>query len=172
MSRLIATFCYIGLLRPAPGTWGSAAAIPVAYLIHGLAGFPGLAVATVLVFAIGWWATLQETRGKDDHDPSEIVIDEVVGQWIALWPLSAGMWWMSADAWVFPYPGWIAAFLLFRLFDIWKPGPVGWADRRNDAYGVMMDDVIAGIMAAVFVVVAAALAHKGAELWEYFLWIT
>jgi len=172
MSRLIATFFYVGLLKPAPGTWGSAAAIPVAYVIHGLGGFVALALATLLVFALGWWATMAQTRGKEDHDPSEIVIDEVAGQWIALWPLSAGLWWMGADAWVFPYPGWIAAFVLFRLFDIWKPGPVGWADRRSDAFGVMMDDVIAGIMAALLVLVTAALAHRGAELWEYILWIT
>jgi len=172
MSRLIATFFLVGLLKPAPGTWGSAAAIPFAYALHVIGGFPALAMATVLVFAIGWWATAAETRGKDDHDPSEIVIDEVVGQWIALWPLSAGLWWMGADAWVFPYPGWIAGFLLFRLFDIWKPGPVGWADRRDDAYGVMMDDLIAGVMAAVFVVIAAGLAHRGAQIWEFVLWVT
>ena len=172
MSKLIATFFYVGLLRPAPGTWGSAAAIPVAYVIHGLGGFPTLLVATVAVFALGWWATVQETRGKDDHDPSEIVIDEVAGMWIALWPLSAGLWWMGADAWVFPYPGWVMGFLLFRLFDIWKPGPVGWADRRNDAFGVMVDDVIAGLMAAVLVMIAAMLGHRGAQIWEYILWIT
>lgn len=172
MSKLIATFFYIGLLRPAPGTWGSAAAIPVAWVLHGLGGFPLLAVATVLVFAIGWWATVKQTEGRDDHDPSEIVIDEVVGQWIALFPLSAGLWWMGSDPWVFPYPGWIGAFLMFRLFDIWKPGPVGWADKRTDAFGVMFDDVIAGIMAALVVLAVAALAHKGAEWWEYLVWIT
>jgi phosphatidylglycerophosphatase A len=53
----------------------------------------------------------------------------------------------------------IAAFVLFRLFDIWKPGPVGWADRRDDALGVMLDDVIAGVLGAIAVVALAALAH-------------
>ena len=172
MSRLIATVGYIGLLRPAPGTWGSAAAIPLAWVLHGLGGFPLLAVATVLVFGLGWWATARTAAGKDDHDPSEIVIDEVVGQWIALFPLSAGMWWMGAPPWVFPYPGWVSAFVMFRLFDIWKPGPVGWADRRNDAFGVMMDDVIAGVLAALVVFLAAGFAHWGATIWEYILWIT
>lgn len=171
MSHLIATFFYIGHLRPAPGTWGSAAAIPVAYVIHGLGGFPALAIASVLVFFIGWWATHADTLGKENHDPSEIVIDEVAGQWIALWPLSAGLWWMGSDAWVFPYPGWIAAFILFRLFDIWKPWLVGWADRRDDAFGVMFDDVIAGAMAAVVVTALAAFAHRGADLWEYLSWL-
>lgn len=165
MSRFIATFFYVGLLRPAPGTWGSAAAIPVAYLIHGLWGFPAFFIATIVVFFVGWWATAEATRGKDDHDPSEIVIDEVAGMWIALWPLSAGLWWMGSDPWVFPYPGWIVGFALFRLFDIWKPGPVGWADKRDDAFGVMFDDVIAGLMAAVLVICAAALAHMGMGYW-------
>ena len=172
MSRLFATFFYVGLLRPAPGTWGSAAAIPVAYLLHGFGGFPALLVATLAVFALGWWATVEATRGKADHDPSEIVIDEVVGQWIALWPLSLGLGWMGADPWVFPWPGWVVGFLLFRLFDIWKPGPVGWADRKPSAFGVMMDDVIAGGMAAVLVIIAAALGHRAAEIWEYVVWIT
>jgi len=171
MSRLIATFFYVGLLRPAPGTWGSAAAIPFAYVIHGLGGFPALLIATVLVFGLGWWATDAATRGADDHDPSEIVIDEVVGQWIALWPLSAGLWWIGSDPWVFPYPGWVAGFILFRLFDIWKPGPVGWADRRHDALGVMLDDVIAGAIAALVVVVAAAAGHRGAQIWEFVQWM-
>ncbi|MBD3677680.1 MAG: phosphatidylglycerophosphatase A [Rhodobacteraceae bacterium] len=159
MSRFFATFFYVGLLRPAPGTWGSAAAIPVAWALHGLGGFPLFAVATALVFGLGWWATVEATRGKDDHDPSEIVIDEVAGQWIALWPLSAGLWHAGADPWSFPYPGWIGAFLMFRLFDIWKPGPVGWADRKSNAFGVMMDDVIAGVMAAIVVALAAYVAH-------------
>lgn len=159
MSHLIATFFYVGHLRPAPGTWGSAAAIPVGYILHVMLGFPGLALATVLVFVAGWWATLVETRGQADHDPSEIVIDEVAGQWIALWPLSFGLWHGGADPWTFPYPGWIAAFVLFRLFDIWKPGPVGWADRRGDALGVMLDDVIAGVMAALVVALGAYVAH-------------
>jgi len=57
------------------------------------------------------------------------------------------------------YPGIITAFLFFRLFDIWKPGPVGWADRRGDALGVMLDDVIAGVFAAVVVGISAFLTH-------------
>ncbi len=64
-------------------------------------------MATLAVFALGWWATVEATRGKADHDPSEIVIDEVVGQWIALWPLSLGLGWMGVDPWVFPWPGWV-----------------------------------------------------------------
>ncbi|TYB89375.1 phosphatidylglycerophosphatase A [Oceaniovalibus sp. ACAM 378] len=158
MTRFIATFAYVGLLRPAPGTWGSAVAIPLAWLLHWSGGFPLLVVATALVFVLGWWATLRETADTGD-DPSEIVVDEVVGQWIALWPLSAGLWHAGAEAHVFPWPGWVGAFVMFRLFDIWKPGPVGWADRLHSPLGVMLDDVIAGLMAAVVVALAAGFAH-------------
>lgn len=159
MSRLLATFFGVGLAPWAPGTFGSAAAIPVAWLLHALGGFPVLASATLIVFAVGWWATAVATRGSDDHDPSEIVIDEVAGIWIALWPLSAGLWHAGADPWLFPWPGWVGAFVLFRLFDIWKPGPVGWADRRGDALGVMLDDVIAGVFAALVVAAFAFVSH-------------
>lgn len=158
MSHLIATFFYVGHLRPAPGTWGSLAALPVAYAVALLTGFWGLLIASVIVFYIGLWATREDTRGKANHDPSEIVIDEVAGQWIALLPVVYGANMMNADLLAL-WPGWVAAFALFRLFDITKPSLVGWADRRDDAMGVMLDDVIAGIFAALGVVVLAAVAH-------------
>ena len=157
-ARIFATFLGTGLLRPAPGTWGSLAALPVAWAIATLLGPWGLVVATALVFAMGWGATAVETRGMDDHDPSEIVIDEVVGQWIALLPIVFGAARAGVDLRAL-WPGWVAAFLLFRLFDIWKPSLVGWADRRGDALGVMLDDVIAGAFAAICVTALAALWH-------------
>lgn len=158
MSRFIATFFYVGLLRPAPGTWGSLAALPALYVLHLIGSFWLVAAATIIVFFVGWQATIAATRGKDDPDPSEIVIDEVAGQWIAMWPVSMGAMNAGADIMAL-YPGWIAAFVFFRLFDIWKPGPVGWADRLHSPLGVMLDDVIAGIMAAVVVVALAAAYH-------------
>jgi phosphatidylglycerophosphatase A len=159
MSRIVATFFGVGYLKPAPGTWASAAALPLGFLLHGLGGFPALAVATAVAFLAGVWATERMTATGEDKDPSEIVIDEVTGMWIALWPLSAGLWHAGADPWVFPWPGWVGAFVMFRLFDVWKPGPVGWADRQPGAMGVMLDDVIAGVMAALVVIVAAGVAH-------------
>lgn len=158
LARLIGTVCGVGNLRPAPGTWGSLVALPWAWLLHVLGGFPLLVLAVVVGFAKGWWATEQMTRGSDDHDPSEIVVDEVIGQWIALLPLSYSAWSMGLDI-TRLWPGWIAAFVLFRLFDIWKPWLVGWADRRGDALGVMLDDVIAGVFAAIGVILLAGLAH-------------
>lgn len=158
IARLIGTACFVGYLRPAPGTWGSLAALPLAWALHQLGGFPLLAVAGLTYFLAAWWATAQMTAAGDDHDPSEIVADEVVGQWIALAPLSYAAWDRGLDILVM-WPGWVAAFVLFRLFDIWKPWLVGWADRRGDALGVMLDDVIAGVFAAIGVLALAALAH-------------
>ena len=82
-----------------------------------------------------------------------------IGQWIALFPLSAGLWLMGAPPALFPWPGWVGGFLMFRIFDIWKPGPVGWADGLRGPAGVMLDDVIAGLLAAICVAVAAAISH-------------
>ncbi|MDD9739101.1 MAG: phosphatidylglycerophosphatase A [Marinovum algicola] len=158
MSRLIATWFYSGYLKPAPGTWGSLAALPFAYVLHLLGGPWLLLLATLAIFALGYWATGRETAGKADHDPSEIVVDEVVGQWLALWPVSYGAVFAGADV-LRLWPGILAAFLFFRLFDIWKPGPVGWADRKGGPMGVMLDDVFAGIAAGGVVIVLAALAH-------------
>lgn len=158
MTRFLATFFYVGLLRPGPGTWGSLAALPLAWALHVAGGPLLLVVATVIVFGVGWWATAREEERTGVEDPGEIVIDEVAGQWIALWPVSFGAAFVGAaitDLW----PGWIGAFLLFRLFDIRKPGPVGWADRRGDTMGVMLDDVFAGLIAAICVVALGALAH-------------
>ncbi|MEM7076787.1 MAG: phosphatidylglycerophosphatase A [Pseudomonadota bacterium] len=157
-ARLVATAFGLGLLRPAPGTWGSLGALPLALCLH-LAGGPVLlALATAGIFLVGWWVTHVATRGMEDHDPSEIVIDEVAGQLCALWPVSIGAAMAGAPVLAL-WPGWIAGFLLFRVFDIWKPGPVGWADRRHDALGVMLDDIFAGVMAALGVAVLAAVAH-------------
>lgn len=155
---LIATLFRIGYIRPASGTWGSLISLPYAWLLHVLGGFPLLLAGIGAAFIIGWWATAQMTEGSDDHDPSEIVVDELVGQWIALLPLSYAAWTMQISI-LAMWPGWIAAFALFRLFDIWKPLIIGWADKRGDALGVMLDDVFAGIFAAIGVLALAAVYH-------------
>ena len=128
LPRMIGTVLGVGYIRPAPGTWGALVALPWAWLIQVIGGLPLLVVAIVAAFLKGWWATSKMTAGSEDHDPSEIVIDEVVGQWIALLPLSIASWRMGMDITVM-WPGWIAAFALFRLFDIWKPWIIGFADR-------------------------------------------
>lgn len=137
---ILATWFGSGLLKPAPGTWGSLAALPFAYALSLVNDAVVFAIAIALVFAIGLWASAIYSARTQKQDASEIVIDEVVGQWIALWPwlfLAQGVIW-----------GYVTAFALFRFFDIVKPWPVSLADRRHDAWGVMLDDVIAGLLAS------------------------
>lgn len=137
---LIATFGHAGYLPKAPGTWASALALPFAWILLDTLGRLGLIAATVLVLAIGLWASAKIIRSSGITDPSFIVIDEVVGQWIAVWAI-------EPDLLLFAL-----AFALFRLADIAKPWPVSWAERRlPGTYGVMMDDVVAGIMAGIVV---------------------
>ena len=157
-AELIGTVGGVGYLRPAPGTWGSLAGLVLAYVLYVLGGLWVFVLAIPLVFAAGWWATIRMTKGAENHDPSEIVVDEVAGQWVALLPVIIGAAHVGVPA-LSLWPGWIVAFFGFRLFDILKPGPVGWADRRDDPLGVMLDDVIAGLLAAVVVALAGILYH-------------
>ena len=158
MSRYIATFFCIGLLRPAPGTWGSVAAVLLAVWAYqaGLALL--LPLGVVLATLLGFWAVPRAIAQGDDPDPGEIVIDEVAGQWLALCFTFIPLWQHGVDlfrAW----PGVVAPFLLFRLFDIWKPWLVGRADRRGDATGVMLDDLWAGLFAGIVSLLLAGLYH-------------
>ncbi|ATG46997.1 phosphatidylglycerophosphatase A [Celeribacter ethanolicus] len=157
-AELIATLAKIGYMKPASGTWGSAAAVPLFWALHESLGVPGVLIGTAVAFVAGLWATQKMTANSDNEDPSEIVIDELVGMWIALIPVSIGSA-MAGMPSTTLWPAWPTAFLAFRLFDIWKPGPIGWADRRGDALGVMLDDVIAGVFAAVVVLVFAGVYH-------------
>ncbi len=159
--KAIASLFYVGFLKPAPGTWGSLAALPLAYLVHQIGGFTLLVALTTIAFGLGWWATAQVTAHavtEKDHDPSWVVIDELVGQWIALFPVSFGAGMMGVDV-TRLWPGWIAGFVLFRLFDITKPWLVGKADRMGTPLGVMLDDVIAGVFAAICAIALASLYH-------------
>lgn len=132
----VATWFGIGLLPKAPGTWGSLAAVPFAYGIQHGTGPAGLAVAAVAVFALGVWAAETFRRRSGREDPQAVVVDEVAGQWLALVPAGNDIVLYAAG------------FLLFRLFDIWKPWPVSWADRRvGGGWGIMLDDAFAGVYA-------------------------
>lgn len=153
MSKFIATWFYSGLLPKAPGTWGSLAALPFVYLMIWLGfGWIELSIAVALSSLIGWWAIIQETKGKENHDPGEIVIDEVAGQWLTFLPLFAIISFADtnlSDINSVKLTVYVAlGFILFRIFDITKIGPVGWADKKDTAWGVMLDDLIAGILAA------------------------
>ncbi len=142
-SVTLATCLGIGRSPIAPGTVGSAAAAIVAIPIVSLGGLGALGIAAALATVVGIPVASAAERAMNRKDPGSIVIDEVAGQWLALLPAGVDL------------SGWILAFLAFRLFDVWKPGPVGWADRRlGGGLGIMMDDVIAGILAAGLVAVA------------------
>lgn len=135
-AALLATWFGAGLLPKGPGTWGSAAALPFAWGLTMVGGPTVLLAATVLCFAVGWWASAVYVRRTGAEDPGEVVIDEVAGQWLALLPASLD-----------PL-SYLAGFALFRLFDIWKPWPVNLADRRlGGGLGIMLDDVLAGLYA-------------------------
>jgi phosphatidylglycerophosphatase A len=141
--RIIASAGGIGFFPWAPGTAGSAAALIVGAAGLHFAGHAVLALAAIAAAAGGIWA-IRAARATDD--PGWVVIDEVAGQWITLLGLGHLSWIGAA-----------AAFVLFRLLDITKPGPIGWADRMNSPFGIMADDVIAGVAGAVI-------------LWALLLW--
>lgn len=145
---LLATAGGLGLSPRAPGTVGSLGALLPLWLLTHLP-WPWFALFTAGVFVIGVWASDRIERRYGGHDHSAIVIDEVVGQWLAIGlPLYlAPGFWSALDLAV-------AGFVLFRLFDIAKPPPVGWLDRRvSGGLGVMVDDVAAGLMAATVLLV-------------------
>ena len=148
----IATVGGIGLLPRAPGTWGSAAAAIAGWFVLAATGSSAvLLIAAVVVFFIGWWASERFSLATDSDDAGCIVIDEVVGQWIAMAAVPATVPWV------------ILSFVLFRLFDIFKPWPIRGVERSSKGgFGVMIDDVLAGLLAgavgAGFVWLAGAYA--------------
>ncbi len=142
---ILATAGGVGYAPIAPGTFGSALGVGLFVALSGL--HPLLfALTAAALLALGTWAADGAERFFARKDDRRIVIDEVVGQLIALAPLLgfAG----RGGARSLALLG--AGFLLFRLFDIWKPGPVAWAERRfRGGAGVMLDDVVAGALAAL-----------------------
>jgi len=131
---LMATWFGSGLLPKAPGTWGSLAALPFAWLIAETAGPIGLAVGTLLVFVVGVWASNVYVRQSGGDDPGPVVIDEVAGQWMTLAAVPVDVRY------------YLVGFILFRLADIFKPWPASWADRSvKGGLGIMLDDVLAAI---------------------------
>jgi phosphatidylglycerophosphatase A len=133
---LIATVFGVGKLPTAPGTWGSAVALPLGWAINYYFGAQGLPIAIIALFFLGWWASSAYMKVTGEKDPGAIVIDEVVGQWIVM---------ISAPPTIIGYG---ACFLLFRLFDVLKPFPIFLLDRHvKGGLGVMVDDVMAGIYA-------------------------
>ena len=166
MIKLVCTFFGVGLLRPAPGTWGSLAAVGLAVLAYeaGLALL--VPVAALIATVVGFWAVPPYLRATGGEDPSEVVIDEVAGQLLALSFTVMPLWRHGVEDFLFgAWPGWLAPFLLFRLFDIWKPWLVGRADRMGGTRGVMLDDLWAGLFAGLCSVALAGLWHGAVQPW-------
>ncbi len=150
MAIALATGLGAGFAPFAPGTFGSALAIPIFVLLSH--SFAGLALAWGALVAAGTWSAGAAERAFGREDDGRIVVDEVAGQLLALAPLCA----LAAPART-NFSALVTAFVAFRVFDIAKPGPVRWAERRFEGgVGVMADDLVAGALAAA--VVAAAIA--------------
>jgi len=145
---LLATWFGSGYVSKAPGTVGSLMALPFGYFIADAFGAIGLLGSIVLVTIIGISVSNTYMAQADEHDPGPVVIDEVAGQWLALLPIAAMLTWQGV----------FAAFVLFRIFDIFKPWPISWVDREvPGGLGVMLDDVLAGIAAAVCLYIIATM---------------
>jgi phosphatidylglycerophosphatase A len=140
LARLVGTFFYIGYVPKGPGTAGSLGALAIAWGLHAYLGISGvcLALCGVLLIAPAIWAAGRVANDTGSKDPQIVVIDEVVGQWITL----GGAYTLNAKSW-------ITAFALFRLFDIWKPPPVRQLERIPGGAGIVLDDAMAGIYAAL-----------------------
>lgn len=124
-----------GLAPKAPGTFGTLAAIPVFYLMQPLPIVSYL-VLTAFLFILGIWFCQKTVDWLQQDDPSAIVWDEIVGYLITMAAAPSGWLWI------------VLGFVLFRLFDIVKPWPVSLADKKlHGGFGVMLDDVIAGLYA-------------------------
>lgn len=145
VSFCLASFFGAGYFPFASGTFGSLVTLPFAFCAAYYYGYNGILFLTIISFIIGWIASVEVLK-YTKHDPSLIVIDEVCGQSLTFLPLATAMKGNSQVLVVL-----LAGFVLFRLFDITKPFPVGWIDKKvRNAFGVMFDDVLAGCFAAIF----------------------
>lgn len=165
LHSLIATSLWVGMVPKAPGTFGSAFALALGYVIVDRLGWLECFVAFVLVTIIGTVSSGRYMKQQGTtHDPKEIVIDEVAGQWLTLLTpillLHLGTWLQTGTLHVIALEhGWVTiyfalAFVLFRAFDILKPWPISFIDRKvKGGFGVMLDDLFAGIAAGVLLYV-------------------
>lgn len=141
LAAWISTVFYVGKFPVAPGTAGSLVAVGFVWFWQSVLGvsLPWTILVVVLLTGVGVIASTQYARSMDEADPGEIVIDEFVGQWIGLILVPAH--------WAF----WLAAFILFRLLDIWKPLYIDKIQSWPDGWGVMADDVLAGIVTFIII---------------------
>lgn len=158
--KIIVTFFYSGLSIKAPGTAGSFAAIIFLCFLYNITGnldyillFPFNIIFLVCLYIVGYLTTSEYLSFTNKHDPKEVVIDEVIGQYIPIilvWPLVLKNFDTEDNSFHVFILITLPCFILFRIFDIWKPSLIGLIDRKiNNAHGVMLDDVAAGFFSAV-----------------------
>ncbi|MBR1601260.1 MAG: phosphatidylglycerophosphatase A [Alphaproteobacteria bacterium] len=147
LALFIATYCGLGLSPKAPGTVGSIGTIPLAFVLAHFFGIYGILIAAILVTIIGIIATDAVIKDQKDKDPGKVVIDEVAGQLLAFILVADNLYQNTELWWIY-----LVGLAAFRFFDICKMGPVKWFDSKmKNAYGVMLDDVCAGLMASIIV---------------------
>ena len=147
LALVIATYFGLGLSPKAPGTVGSIGTVPLAFALAYFFGLYGILVAAIIVTIIGIAATDVVINGQEDKDPGKVVIDEGAGQLLAFVLVADNLHHNTELWWIY-----LVGLAAFRFFDICKMGPVKWFDSKmKNAYGVMMDDVCAGLMASVVV---------------------
>jgi phosphatidylglycerophosphatase A len=140
LATVIATWFGCGYAPAGPGTAGSLAALAIAWLLVRYAGWQPLWFAALVLVATApaVWAADVTARALNLKDPGVVVVDEVLGQWLAL-----------AGARPLNVKSWLGAFILFRLFDIWKPVPVRNLEKIPGGAGIVADDLMAGLYAAL-----------------------
>lgn len=149
--HLIAFGFGAGLSPKAPGTVGTLLGLPLWFALSWLAPLP-YAIALLVFAGFGVWVCGRSAKLLGLHDCPGIVFDEIVGFLVAAAPLLPALGLTSGPAWAWL----IAAFLLFRLFDIWKPWPIRWLDAQvHGGFGIMVDDLLAGVYAAGLLTIAA-----------------
>ena len=148
----IVTVLGLGYICFMPGTFGSLIGLFIGIFLYTLGNFLLVFTFTIILFFIVWWSVKLYTTDKTEtHDPSEIIVDEVVGQLISLFPIFYWTWFSDKPTLTNNMLGYLSAFLLFRFFDIFKPWPINLADEMPNALGVMIDDVVAGLYALIVI---------------------
>jgi len=140
LATLVATWFGCGYAPVAPGTAGSLCALAIAWLLPLPPAHPQLSFAMLAFLLAGpaIWAADAASRASGLKDPQIVVVDEVVGQWLTL-----------AGATALNWKSWLGALVLFRLFDVWKPAPVRQLERLPGGLGIVADDAMAGLYAAL-----------------------
>ena len=151
MIKFFGTVFYLGLFPFFPGTFASLVSLILGILLFKIIGFLFFLYLTVFVFLGGWWCSKKIIKINNNKDPSEIVIDELVGQWISVIPIFYLLDNKIITFSSLPYLELISAFIIFRFFDIVKIGPILWADSLKSGLGVMLDDCLAGCVTLILI---------------------